>query len=315
MNSKPTISVVIPVKNEEDKIVQCIESILSQTLKPHEVIIVDGHSTDSTIENIIKFPVKIFYENYGTRGGARQVGIQKSKGEYIAFTDADCLPSENWLENLIKEFKIGIVGVGGGTLNVGTGIWQESISLALDTFLGSGNSIQDRVLKDKRFVKSISGCNCIYRKSDLLKVGGYDVNLSINEDTKLNLSLINIGKLVYVPNAVVKHNQDRGLYEFVKRMYSFGYGRGENKLFDIQILPSILSIGILFLYFFWQKIFYYFIFLYLLLILIFSIKITIRVKKIKYFITIPVIFILEHLSYTIGFWIGIFKNIGRSGYK
>ena len=80
MNSKSTISVVIPVKNEEDKIVQCIEAILNQTLKPYEIILVDGYSTDSTIENIKKYPVKIFYENYGTRGGARQVGIEKSEG-------------------------------------------------------------------------------------------------------------------------------------------------------------------------------------------------------------------------------------------
>ena len=42
------ISVVIPVKNEEAKIMQCLEAVFSQSLKPHEVIVVDGHSTDGT---------------------------------------------------------------------------------------------------------------------------------------------------------------------------------------------------------------------------------------------------------------------------
>ena len=48
MNEK--ISVIIPVKNEEDKIERCFEAVFSQSLKPHEVIVVDGHSTDGTFE-------------------------------------------------------------------------------------------------------------------------------------------------------------------------------------------------------------------------------------------------------------------------
>ena len=44
------ISVVIPVKNEEKKIEQCLEAVFSQSLKPHELIVVDGHSTDGTFE-------------------------------------------------------------------------------------------------------------------------------------------------------------------------------------------------------------------------------------------------------------------------
>lgn len=58
------ISVIIPVKNEEDKIERCLEAIFSQSYKPFEVIEVDGHSKDKTVEN--------------------------AKGEYVAFTDADC---------------------------------------------------------------------------------------------------------------------------------------------------------------------------------------------------------------------------------
>ncbi len=45
------ISVVLPVMNEEEKIGQCLEVVVSQSLKPHEVIVVDGHSTDGTFED------------------------------------------------------------------------------------------------------------------------------------------------------------------------------------------------------------------------------------------------------------------------
>ena len=48
------ISVVIPVMNEEEKIGQCLEAVLSQSLKPHEVIVVDGHLTDGTFGHSIK---------------------------------------------------------------------------------------------------------------------------------------------------------------------------------------------------------------------------------------------------------------------
>ena len=44
------ISVIIPVMNEEEKIAQCLEAVFSQSLKPHEVIVVDGHSSDRTVE-------------------------------------------------------------------------------------------------------------------------------------------------------------------------------------------------------------------------------------------------------------------------
>ena len=109
MNGK--ISVVIPVKNEEDKIERCLEAVFNQTVQPYEVIVVEGHSTDRTVERAREFPVRVFYEDYGAVGGARQVGVLSAGGTIVAFTDADCIHEKNWLENLIKEFDGGIVGV------------------------------------------------------------------------------------------------------------------------------------------------------------------------------------------------------------
>ena len=63
------ISVAIPVKNEEAKIMQCLEAVFSQSLKPHEVIVVDGHSTDRTVELAREFLVRVVYEDYGAAEG------------------------------------------------------------------------------------------------------------------------------------------------------------------------------------------------------------------------------------------------------
>jgi len=300
-----TISVVIPVKNEESKIEQCLEAVFNQTLKPYEVIVVDGHSTDRTVERARKFPVRIFYEEYHTRAGACQIGVENAEGNFIAFTDADCIPEKNWLENLAKEFDNGIIGVGGGIKNIGEGLWENSINLAMETFLGSANSIQGRFFKDKRYVNSISGCNSMYRKGDILKVGGFDVRLSTAEDTELNRKFLRIGKLLYTPNAVILHNHKRGLKDFAKRMYQYGYGRSKGKLWDLQVIPPIIGLITLLLLFVSQKAFLFMIFLYVVVLLCFDFKIFMKAKKAHYLISIPVVFIIEHVSYAMGFWRGL----------
>ena len=73
-------------KNDEEKIGKCLEAIFNQTIKPHEVIVVDGYSKDNTVKIAEKYPVNILFESYGTMAGARQVGINKATGDFIALT-------------------------------------------------------------------------------------------------------------------------------------------------------------------------------------------------------------------------------------
>lgn len=302
------ISVIIPVKNQENKIGTCLEAVFNQTLSPLEVIIVDGHSTDKTVDKAKIFPVSILYEDYHTRAGACQIGVESAKGTFVAFTDADCIPEKDWLENLIKEFDNGIVGVGGGIKNIGVGLWEKSINMAMGTFLGSANSIQGRFFLDKRYVNSISGCNSMYYKKDILDVGGFDPSLPTAEDTDLNKKLCKIGKLLYTPNAVISHNHMRGMKQFGKRMYEYGFGRAKARLWDLQVLPPI-SIGLLFMSLFLTKwLFLGMISIYILMIAIIGVKSSIQERKLDYIISIPTIFVVEHGMYTLGFWNGLFYS-------
>ena len=235
------------------------------------------------------------------------MGIDNAKGDLIAFTDADCIPREDWLEKLVAEFKEDVVGVGGGIVNIGNGLWEVSINLAMDAFLGSANSVQGRLFKESRYVKSISGCNCVYRKIDLLRIGGFNTNLTTAEDTDLNNKLLAIGKLIYTPNAIILHNHNRGLRAFAKRMYQYGYGRARSRLWDLQVIPPIFALLLLISLIFTYWIFIISIIVYIVFIALTSLKISIKAKNFKYFFSVSLVFIIEHIMYSIGFWKGFIK--------
>lgn len=307
--SQPKISVVIPVRNEADKIEQCLKAILSQSLKPSEVIVVDGRSTDETVEKARKFPVRIFLQDYGACGAARQIGLENAEGEYVAFTDADCIPSENWLRNLVAEFKEGIVGIGGGIKNIGEELWPKSINLAQNTFLGGGRSVQTRLFKKKRFVKSISGCNSMYHKKDVVGVGGFNIHLSGADETELNRRLIKLkqGKLLYVPSAVVLHDHGRDLKEFAKNMYHYGGWRRECRVWDLPAIPPLIAPFLLLTLMVNYWILLALISPYLVIIGAAGLRFTLQERDARYFLSIPIVYIVEHLCYTIGFWKEVFR--------
>jgi glycosyltransferase involved in cell wall biosynthesis len=300
-----TVSVIVPVKNEGSNIEKCLEAIFNQTLKPFEVIVVDGHSTDNTVENALKFAVKVYYEDYHTRAGANKVGVENAQGTFIAFTDADCIPQNDWVECLTKEFDESIVGVGGSIINIGNGLWEDSINLAMSTFFGSANSVQGRLFKSKKYVKSISGCNSMYRRSDIIKSGGFNVKLQTAEDTDLNNNMLRLGKLLYTPQAVILHDHKRGLKDFRKRMQQYGYGRAKSRLWDLQVIPPILGLMLACSLAFTPLIFVPMAGIYMVILVFMGLKFSLSKKDVRYLFSVPCVYIIEHLFYSLGFFKGI----------
>lgn len=101
---KPLISVTIPAHNEEKYVWKAIESMLKQTYKPMELIVVNNGSTDNTLEVINKYKDKIKIvnskENLGFGGGCNE-GWKVSKGDILMFFDADEIYGEDYLKNLV----------------------------------------------------------------------------------------------------------------------------------------------------------------------------------------------------------------------
>lgn len=106
---KINFSVIVPVKNEEKSINEFIDSLISQTIKPDEIVITDGGSTDKTkeiIKSYIKkgYPIKLIESENALPGKGRNLSIENAKYNLIAMTDAGIILDKYWLENLSKPF-------------------------------------------------------------------------------------------------------------------------------------------------------------------------------------------------------------------
>ena len=103
---KPCISVIVPVYNCEKYIYDCIVSVLNQSYKNFELIIVNDGSTDNSIKKIINLisghkNISILNKENGGVSSARNLGLKSAKGDWIAFIDSDDKIETDYLKNLI----------------------------------------------------------------------------------------------------------------------------------------------------------------------------------------------------------------------
>jgi len=199
---RPFVSVIVPFYNARMTLKNCLSSLLDQTYPKglFEIILIDDGSTDDSynlikedIERALKnsFRIKLICLKRTGPAGARNRGIALSKGNVVAFTDADCMVDDTWIENLVKKFNGKTVGGVYGQTKTITGtplIWP----LVLAPVTGF----------------KYATCNIAYRKVVLVKVGFFDEKFKepFREDTDLALSVKEAGwQIAYEPGAIVRH--------------------------------------------------------------------------------------------------------------
>src|ERR1700741_4408736 len=102
------VSVVIPVRNEENSIRELLDSLLTQTRPPDEIVITEGGSTDATPQIIEEYiangaPVRLIRAGAAPPGRGRTLGAAKANHEWIGFTDAGIRLEKAWLEALVAK--------------------------------------------------------------------------------------------------------------------------------------------------------------------------------------------------------------------
>jgi glycosyltransferase involved in cell wall biosynthesis len=102
---KPLISIVVPIYNVESFLYKCLDSILHQTYKNVEILLINDGSTDKSSETALYFSTldkrfKYFYQENNGLSSARNFGLNYSKGTYITFIDSDDWVAKNYIEEL-----------------------------------------------------------------------------------------------------------------------------------------------------------------------------------------------------------------------
>jgi len=224
------ISIIIPVRDGESTVEKCLLSIkgLNYPKEKMEVIVIDDGSRDRTPEILKKINDIIVIRTSGIGpSNARNIGIKKAKGNFIAFTDADCMVDKDWINELLKGFKDeNIVGVGGNQLSpldeVSFGRKVQNFLKAMGFLGGYMKSAKDMVK-----VKHNPLCNSMYRKTVFETVGYFEEHLWPGEDVEFDYRIRKRGlKLVYNPQAIVYHYRTDSLGKFASMIYRYGKSSG-----------------------------------------------------------------------------------------
>jgi glycosyltransferase involved in cell wall biosynthesis len=191
MTKKPlSLSIVIPVYNEERYIGTCLKAISKQSVKPDEVIVVNNNSTDNTLKIIKKFSfVTILHEKRQHQAFAQKTGFDKASGDIIGRIDADSVLPKNWVEKIKKDFEQNpkIVAVTGEPDPYD--IYLKKTGVFIFNFY---NSLASRIAG----VRMIWGANCAIRKSAWLKISNNVMQRpDVWEDFDLAFCLKRLGKI------------------------------------------------------------------------------------------------------------------------
>tara|TARA_B100001063_G_C16707556_1_gene526120 strand:- start:232 stop:1083 length:852 start_codon:yes stop_codon:yes gene_type:complete len=233
------ISLYIAAYNAEKTIEKSINSILQQTLKPKEIIIINDCSTDKTLNLLKKFnQIKIINnkKNYGL-AKSRNIALKYSKYNFLASIDSDVVCKKNWLETLFNTMEKKNADLIGGKL--------------IDKFIKEpANHWRSYYLKQNWGDKQINNPQFIFGANFLLnKKKIKNLNIKYNETFRTNGEDVNFSKvlkskncnLYYEPRALCYHYQFDDVTSLSKRYWRYSYyGAGLKKLTLTRLIRLIL---------------------------------------------------------------------------
>jgi glycosyltransferase involved in cell wall biosynthesis len=199
-NYEQLISVIITTKNEEKNIENCLKSIISQTYKNIELIVVDNFSEDKTAALAQKYAARV-YSKGNERSAQRNMGAKVAQGEYLIYLDADMILSSTVIDECVKKCesdKIGALYV--PECIIGNGFWIKVRAFERSFYTGT-------VIDAVRFV----------RRDLFLQVGGFDETLIGPEDWDFDRKIRAISQTGII-NVQLYHNEGKfNLNRYLKK--------------------------------------------------------------------------------------------------
>lgn len=229
--SDPTVSVIIPAYNQAPLLARLLDSLAAMMdVPPWEIIVVDDASPDDTgaivaawIAAHPEVACRYFRQerNQGP-GAARNRGVEEALGEFVAFTDTDCVVGARWLSALVAGFTSDtIAGVGGPVAP-----WNPESLFAL---YNTVNATLEPVVSIHFPIPYLVTCNCAYRREALREVGGFSADIPTpgGEDVAASIALFKQGhRFAFTPRAPIRHDYRDTWKSFMRTWTNYGFGCG-----------------------------------------------------------------------------------------
>lgn len=205
------VSIIVPVYNVEKYISNCIDSLINQTYKNIEVILVDDGSCDNSYSICEEYSkkysyIKVYHKKNGGPSSARNYGIEKANGEYICFVDSDDYVSEKYIENLlIDDFDLSF----GGFVDVcGDRKIEKQICNQIEKYYDK--DIYVKLLENTEIDLFNSPWCKLFKKSIIEKNNiKYDESLHMGEDLIFNINYLKYCKsLIMIPECLYFYKRD-----------------------------------------------------------------------------------------------------------
>lgn len=309
----PSVTILVTIKNSARTMKMCIDSLLELDYPNYEIMVIDAFSTDGTYEILKSYGNKIkLYQVKGWAPVAYNWALDKIDTEYIALIDGDNKVTKDWLKNLMLGFdSTEVAEVAGFCAN-------PEESSGLQKLLG--RDLEMKYRKMGKYIDKAPSMNVAF-KTEIARKIKFDEKARVGYDVVFSFEISKLGKIRYVPDAVVYHYHRATWKNFFRQQYTYAkhspkiYLRYKSKVKGGEITtptmimqPFIAYFIVLFLLLgFVLNILFYFSAALLLFLFALYVKDAVKLSKsIKEFFTYIIIFLVRTIALAIGFIASMF---------
>ncbi|MBD2310534.1 glycosyltransferase [Desertifilum sp. FACHB-1129] len=242
--SNVQVSVIVPIYNGEADLPELLAGLRSQSYPADrtELIIVDNASRDRTLailkdsaEQIPNLQVKSENEIQSSYA-ARNTGIKAATGEILAFTDADCRPQPDWLENLVAPFSQPQIGIVAGEILAFPG------NSLLEQYADAQETLSQKHTLAHPFCPYGQTANLAVRRQAFNQVGLFRPYLTTGGDADICWRILQQTEwqIEFAPNAIIRHRHRQTLEELRSQWQRYGRSnRYLHELHGVELMPEL----------------------------------------------------------------------------
>lgn len=249
----PYLSLIIPVYNRPQEVKELLESLVHQTVKDFEVIIIEDGSQIPSQEIAELYQSGLIISYYfipnGGPGKARNYGAAKASGAYLIVLDSDCIIPPDYVKNVLGELKMSNADAFGGPDKAADDFTdvQKAINYSMTSFFTTGGIRGGKKKMDKFYPRSF---NMGIKKEVYVQLNGF-ADMRFGEDIDFSIRLYQAGcKVCLFPMAWVYHKRRTDWRKFFRQVYNSGiarinlYLKYPDSLKFVHILPAAFTVGV-----------------------------------------------------------------------